>query len=99
MESRELFSIKLLTDDEMINAAITALDVSKENILIIHKSDGWLKRKDESIVFESVGLLDESDTDDYIGYYYYNIYFYENEFLHKLKCLETEFETKVIVEI
>lgn len=99
MDSRELFSTNILTDEEMINAAIKALELSKEDVLIIHMPDDWLKRKDESIVFESMGLLDEGDTEEYIGYYYYNIYFYDNKYLSNLKRLENEFDTKVIISI
>lgn len=99
MDSREIFSPRLLNDDDMINAAINGLNVNKENVLIIRTPDEWEKRNNETVVFESVGLLDEGDTEEYIGYYYYNIYLYEDNLLGKLKNLEKEFDTKVIVTI
>lgn len=99
MDSRELFSANILTDDEIINAAIKALNVDKKEILIIRNPDGWINKKEESIIFESMGLLDEGDTEEYIGCYYYNIYFKSNEFLDKIKLLEKEFDTKVKVNI
>ncbi|EDK35280.1 hypothetical protein [Clostridium kluyveri] len=99
MDSRELFSKRKLADDELIRAAVKILKVETKDVLIVNEVNDWLKRDKQSIVFEYTGLLNEEDTDDYIGYYYYNIYFYKDEFLSRLKQLEKEFNTEVIVTI
>ncbi|MCH3962985.1 MAG: hypothetical protein LKE46_01805 [Clostridium sp.] len=99
MDTRELFSKRKLTDDELIRAAVKVLKVETKDVLIVNEVNDWLKRDKQSVVFEYTGFLDKEDTDDYIGYYYYSIYFYKDKFLGKLKQLEKEFNTEVIVTI
>lgn len=97
MDSRELFSKKKLTDQELIQAAIKTFKVNSEDVLIIHDIDGWLKRENHSIVFEDIGLLDKDDTDEHIGEYYYNIYFENDEVLDRLQNLKKEFNAEVSI--
>lgn len=97
MDSRELFSKKKLTDEELIQATVKTFKVNSKDVLTIHDIDGWLKRENQSIVFEYIGLLDKEDTDEHIGEYYYNIYFENDEVLNSLQDLKKEFNAEVSI--
>lgn len=95
MDSREIFSKKRLTEKQLIRAAMNAFDVNEDDILIVNKSDDWLKRNNRNIIFEFKSKLD-SDDEEYPDYYYYDIFF-DIPVLNKLKKLNKELEVDDLI--
>ncbi len=97
MDSREIFSKEKIDDNELVQAAIKTFKVNQEDILVIHDINEWLKKEKQSIIFEDIGLLNEDDTDEHVGEYYYNIYFEDQEVLNSLQDLKKEINTEVSI--
>lgn len=94
MDSREIFSKEPLTNDSLINAAINAFGVKEDEILVVERSEDWLKRNNRPIIFEVKGQLDKEE--EYPEYYYYDIFF-DIPILDKLISLKKEFNTPDLV--
>jgi len=98
MNSREIFSKKKFDNNKLINAAVSSFGIDKEDILIVEESEEWLKRNDEHIIFEYKSFLDNNEDDqEYYGYHYYDIFFDKDGVLERLKDLQKELGSNVIV--
>lgn len=99
MISREIYTKNKFKDNELIDAITKTLNIGKEEVLIIKNSNGWLKKENQSVVVEYNGLLDDEDTDQYIGYYYYDIWFDNDKNINLLKTLENNLGDGVVIEL
>lgn len=77
-----IFSKELLD----IKQVIQILGLDPNDVMYMEDVEDWLKKENESIVIEFNGLLDDED-DEYPGYYYYNITFFEYGIKDKFKKL------------
>lgn len=95
MDTREIFSKSKFTDKQLINAAVNAFAVKEEDVLVVNKSDDWLKRNNRPIIFEFKAKLD-SDDEEYPSYYYYDIFF-DIPVLERLRNLKKYLNTEDLV--
>lgn len=78
-----------------IKKLINDIELTDENVLFVQEADDWLKRKNENVVIEYNGVLGEDDTDDYVGYHYYNVSLFVEgikENFRSLKDIIVEFD-------
>ncbi len=64
-----LYTRDKINKEELINK----LDIAKNDILFVENADDWLKKKNEKIVIEYHGILDNDEDDKYIGFHYYDV--------------------------
>lgn len=81
----------LYTKDKIDKEDLTKkLGIEKKDILFVDNINDWLKRKNESIVVEYNGVLDDESGDRYIGFHYYAVSLYEENLKQKFEKLNSE---------
>ncbi|MDB1935265.1 hypothetical protein PMY12_18575 [Clostridium tertium] len=65
---------------------IKAIGIKESDILFINNVDEWINKKDENIVVEYNGVLDEED--DYPGYHYYGVTLFNCNIKNKFNSLK-----------
>lgn len=98
MTSREIFSKTKFKDQQLISVAVEVFGIEEKDILVIHNSNGWLKKDKQVIIYEYKGLLDKEDDDEYCGYYYYDIFF-ENRYFEKISDLQNKLGRDTVVTL
>lgn len=69
---------------------IKKLNITKNDILFVENIDDWLKRKNEKIVIEYNGILDDEEGEEYAGFHYYDVSLYEKNLKQKFEELNNK---------
>ncbi|WP_446897441.1 hypothetical protein ACSVC9_10485 [Clostridium sp. LBM24168] len=78
-----LYTKDKIDRDELIEK----LDIAKDDILFVESTDDWLKRKNEKIVIEYNGILDDEEDEGYNGFHYYDVSLYRKNLKQKFEKL------------
>lgn len=78
-----IYSKKELNVKDLINK----VGINEEDVLVINKVEQWADKKNEKVVIEYMGILDEECTDHYIGYHYYDVTLFGEQLKQKFENL------------
>lgn len=68
-----------------INELISELGIENSDVFFINKTEEWANKKNENLVIEYRGLLDEEDSEEYPGYHYYDVTIFNSILKEKFK--------------
>ena len=70
------------------NIIIETLGIDRDELLFIEDVNGWVEKKNESIVVEYEGVLNAEDNDDYVGYHFYEVTLFKDNIKNKFNSLK-----------
>lgn len=70
------------------NKLIVALDIDSKDVFFINNTEEWVNKKNQNVVIEYRGVLDEEDSDKYIGYHYYDVTIFNSNIKEKFSNIK-----------